>query len=164
MIKMVNRIWSWWKNRQEEKTAERFMGVRLDKNHYLGYSTISYYVDTKEKVTEQCHIHFFVSKEDESKRIFSYDTKDVERFKNHRWMINARMWKLCEKEMYHYIHHPSKYLQLYMAKEYDCEWSEEKKWWVESNDVKYQNALDNQKKPDMVVKTVENNVIQLGKK
>ena len=119
------------------------MGVRLDKNHYLGYSKIRY-IDEEDKERSCCLIHFFVNKEDHTKRKFVYDGSNESDFYNHSWMINARMWKINERELYRaVITFPSKWLREYMLQEYNNVWSDEKKWWTQNLEDKIENKQDN---------------------
>ena len=136
-------MFSWWKKSREDERAPKFMGVRLDKNHYLGYSKIRY-IDEEDEERSCCLIHFFVNKEDHTKRKFVYDGSNESDFYNHGWMINARMWKINERELYRaVITFPSKWLREYMLQEYNNVWSDEKKWWVQNLEDKIENKQDN---------------------
>lgn len=134
---------SWWKKRREAKNAPKFLGVRLDTNHYLGFATISY-TNEEGKNTRTCNIHFFVDKNDFTKRIYEYEGEYEKQFYYHGWMVKARMWRLNEKELYFPVTtFQSKWLKKYMLDEYNCIWSDEKKWWIDNLVDKIESKEDN---------------------
>jgi hypothetical protein len=136
-------MFSWWKKRREAKNASKFLGVRLDRNHYLGYTKISYTGDTKEPIYT-CNIHFFVDKNDFTKRRYEYECENENQFYYHCWMINAKLWKLNERELYRPIRDfPSTWLKKYMLDEYNCVWSDDKKWWIDNLEDKIESKDDN---------------------
>ena len=135
-------MFSWWKKRKQAKNAPKFMGVRTDINHYLGYSRITYHDGDKE--TDWCLIHFFVDKNDHTKRQFAYDARNKSKFYDHSWMINAQLWKLNEKDLYKpIVTLPSKWLRQYMLEEYDSIWCDEKKWWIQNVEDKIESKQYN---------------------
>lgn len=136
-------MFSWWKKRREVKNAPKFMGVNLDKNHYLGYTNIKY-VNTDGKTTRQCNIHFFVDKEDHTIRVYKFECENESDFYYHPWMTQARLWMLNEKELWYSIKTmPSKWLNQYMIDNYDSIWSEEKEWWEHNTKSKIESKEDN---------------------
>jgi hypothetical protein len=136
-------MFNWWKKRQEARNAPIFLGIRLDQNHYLGYTTIQY-SNSSEKIISTCNVHFFVNKENHSKRYFKYDPDNID-FYNHSWILTvAELWRINEKYLHGPIREfPSKWLKEYMLEEYDAIWSDDKKLWIDNLENKIEYKKDN---------------------
>jgi hypothetical protein len=149
----------------ELANAPRLHGVNLGVYNYLGRSEIHFeYTDAEYK--DHASVFFFANKKDNDKRkyvIVPTQSHMLPRFQSHPWIVkNAELWLVGERSLYDVVRdEPSTFLKDYIAENFDGEvWSNETKWWVSSDKIKYNKAKAKQDKKKEKL-TEENNVVKL---
>ena len=117
-------------------------GVNLDKYHYLGFVTLKF-DEVENNVFQFCNKENFQDRKyvvkglnaDECKKYHHYVTKLID------------PWSIGENEIYHYVYNGrSKFINEYMLEHFNSVWSEEKKWWISTEESKMNGATLRQKK------------------
>lgn len=130
------------KKNQEENTEVKLLGVSLSKYNYLGYTQFAF---TNTKLTWECH--FFISKNENKRLIRITGNNGTDQYEHHSYYnTHCLLWKAGERDWYQLVtDYHSNYLKNRMLEEFGVVWCEETKWWVSSDQAKYDLAQAKQK-------------------